>query len=142
MWDPRAIEGKEKLLNIAIAQHFIRNGQFQIAGIFEKEADAHVPLHIKEQFAEMYQIVEEIKKENLTAAINWCARLKPRLQAIGSSLEFQLHRTCFIKLLAAGKVQDAIAYGKANFSGHGATHMKGSLHSLVIQSDVSQRSKS
>ncbi|KAJ3108901.1 hypothetical protein HDU96_007376 [Phlyctochytrium bullatum] len=125
-WDPKAIDSpdKVKILHKAIALHFIREGEFHLADTFSAEAGVEIPDSLKEQFQEMFQIVEAIRGNNLGPAIDWAEKHREQLAASGSPLEFQLKRRRFIQFLEAMQTQEALVYAKANFGSFSTAHFK------------------
>lgn len=132
IWDPRAFDGKEDVLNKTLAMHFIREGRFDLAQQFVQEAGLDVPPSLTEQFSEMYQILEAMKQRNLEPAIRWAAAYREELQKRSSSLEFQLHRLQFLKHLTEDNAQMAMAYAKLNFSNFASSHMKGMFAVIIL----------
>ncbi|CAM0140916.1 hypothetical protein VKS41_003592 [Umbelopsis sp. WA50703] len=127
--DPTAFAGKEKILDRAVALHFIRQGQFELSESFIREAgmtdDEEIGTstsQLKEQFREMHDIMKELKAGNTDAAIKWATEHHDGLQKRGSSLEFQLHRLKFIKLLGINKME-ALYYGRTHFDEFADRHM-------------------
>ncbi|TPX59105.1 hypothetical protein PhCBS80983_g02693 [Powellomyces hirtus] len=124
IWDPRAFDGNEDILEKALALHFIREGQFNIAESFLQEGFLELPSGLKDQFAEMYQILEAMRACNLQPAIQWTALHKEELDKKPSGLEFALHRLHFVQLLTNGQQDAALAYAKSNFSRFATSHLK------------------
>eukprot|EP01119_Soliformovum_irregulare_P021630 TRINITY_DN7242_c0_g1_i2.p1 TRINITY_DN7242_c0_g1~~TRINITY_DN7242_c0_g1_i2.p1 ORF type:complete len:175 (-),score=30.35 TRINITY_DN7242_c0_g1_i2:31-555(-) len=58
-----------ELINRILAQHFFRQGQFDVGQTFVEEAHVQVDHSLKEPFMEMYKIVEAINAHNLQPAI-------------------------------------------------------------------------
>lgn len=109
--------------------HLLREGQFSVAATFlsevsEKMASAQpgndgqgrpedadaLSLEqiqsgeIRKQFANMYEILHELKEEsNLLPAIQWAREHREALEARGSNLEFELCRLQFVWLFHGGK---------------------------------------
>lgn len=80
------VDGKESLINEAIFQHLIRQGQFLVAQEFSKESNVDSSrTHLTEKFVEMYRIIEDVKQYNLESAIKWCQSHKVSLALIGNS---------------------------------------------------------
>ncbi|KAK9688392.1 hypothetical protein K7432_014418 [Basidiobolus ranarum] len=121
--NPQAFYGKEKVLNETIAQHFVRQGQFDVGDTFVKEAHMEPSESLKVQFMEMYQILEAIKKHDLEPALNWARRHRVELEKKGSPLEFNLHRLHYAHLLSKKQASDALIYAKLNFGYFSSRHM-------------------
>ncbi|CAG8434900.1 8772_t:CDS:2 [Funneliformis mosseae] len=120
--NPEVFANKEKVLNTTVALHFIREGRFELANRFIREAQLCIPDTIQTQFHEMYQILGAIKLENLEPAIEW-ARLKSKeLEKRGSTLEFELHRQRYVQLLI-DRQEEALAYARRKFYLFRARHI-------------------
>lgn len=119
------------LINRAIAMHLLREGQFDVAATFVKEAKEN-PLEsttshkdrdgdnamgddgfdiieakhagLQEHFAEMYGILSELRGRNLVPAIEWARTNNARLAAKGSNLEFELSKLQFVWLFKGSEV--------------------------------------
>ncbi|TPX69058.1 hypothetical protein SpCBS45565_g02660 [Spizellomyces sp. 'palustris'] len=124
IWDPRAFDRKEEVMNRTIAMHFIREGRFNLAETFIQEAGLNVPEQLKEQFAEMYQILEAMRAGQLEPAIRWAATHREELQRKSSGLEFQLLKLQFMKFLTNEQPEIALNYAKANFGRFAVSQMK------------------
>lgn len=158
-----AFSGKEQILDRAVALHFIRQGQFQLSESFIKEAgmtdDEEIGTsasELKSQFKEMYDIMQELDKGITDGAIKyvynfrtcsfvlsvltylflirWASEHHGELHKRGSSLEFQLHRLRFIKLLESNKME-ALYYGRTHFDEFADRHMSGN-HGVAYCSAV------
>jgi hypothetical protein len=117
------------LVNRAIAMHLLREGQFSVASTFLSEAAANPPRTettpttpnayeslendvgvdkfqsdaMREQFANMYHILQELRgNRNLLPAIKWARAHSKTLEARGSNLEFELCRLQFVWLFQGG----------------------------------------
>lgn len=122
-----ALSSHPNLINRAIAMHLLREGQFGVATTFIEEANNHPPHpeptpntpspylreswerdlaegtfnseKLQQQFAEMYQILHELRvRRNLEPAIRWARQRSDVLEARGSNLEFELCRLHFVCL--------------------------------------------
>ena len=56
-------------LGLAIADHFIRNSNFELAQEFCREAGIPLPQESVAQFSEMHKLVEEIRQCKLEGAL-------------------------------------------------------------------------
>jgi len=114
-----------KLLNQIIAQHFFREGRFDVGERFVKEGQVELTPNMKEPFVEMYKVLDAmVNRKDLTPAIAWARARRKELLAKGNSLEFKLHRLQFVQFLTASKQDEAIAYARAHFSEFSSTEMK------------------
>lgn len=129
-------------VNRAIAMHLLREGQFSVAQTFLDESQCHSlvddtyvlePLNpsttdadddhdmdssdkdVCARFGEMYEILQELKGNNLVPAIEWAEANSKRLEAKGSSLEFDLSKLQFIWLFkgrSLGDMPDVVRDGQ------------------------------
>lgn len=108
------------LVNRAIAMHFLREGQFSLAASFISESAADIQasttksnhdhildnaqtVEIREQFATMYHILDELREhKNLLPAIEWAREKSHVLEERGSNLEFELGKLQFVWLFQGG----------------------------------------
>ena len=134
IWNPRAFGDKTDALNRALAHHFTREGLFDVEQVFEDEAGVpYLSNDFKNQFNGMFAIQKALKDGDLSLALNWAAEHSLALEARGSTLEFQLHRLKFIKMLAEpNRTQDCLAYARSNLSKFSKKHMAGGLFYRVI----------
>lgn len=79
--------------------HLIREGHFDLVDTFRKEANLKLDPSLKENFAEMYYIIEHLRKKDLKPALEWAKKRRNELEVKGSSLEFRLCRLEFIRIL-------------------------------------------
>ncbi|KAH6697694.1 sporulation protein RMD5 [Verticillium dahliae] len=141
-----------ELINRAIAMHMLREGQFSVASTFLRETHEH-PLprsptsntnaapdiqslqsqELQEKFANMYSILNELKRRNLVPAINWAHQNSAELEARGSNLEFELTKLQFLWLFKGPEVNGlpdddrngrngALAHAQAHFARFQARH--------------------
>ncbi|CAB4395738.1 unnamed protein product [Rhizophagus irregularis] len=113
--NPEVFANKEKVLNTTVALHFIREGRFELANTFIREAQLDIPNTIQTQFHEMYQILGDIKLEKLEPAIEWARTKSKELEKRGSTLEFELHRQRYVQLLIDNRREEALVYAKKKF---------------------------
>ena len=117
-----SMEEHSDFVNRAITMHLLREGQFEVAQTFLDEADYYPPggehynlqnitetdkdddldmedgKDLRTRFVEMYDILQELKNNNLFPAIEWAKANGKKLEAKGSSLEFDLSKLQFIYL--------------------------------------------
>jgi hypothetical protein len=132
--------------------HFLREGQFEVASTFLGEALDNPPqpvptpgtpnpsasesedftsLNVDElqaKFANMYEILQELKSRNLHPAIQWARINSQELEKRGSNLEYELNQLQFVWLFQGQRVNGlpddanngiggALKYARDNF-GH------------------------
>eukprot|EP00735_Rhodelphis_limneticus_P015261 TRINITY_DN945_c0_g1::TRINITY_DN945_c0_g1_i1::g.16097::m.16097 TRINITY_DN945_c0_g1::TRINITY_DN945_c0_g1_i1::g.16097 ORF type:complete len:395 (-),score=50.81,sp/Q80YQ8/RMD5A_MOUSE/36.42/8e-73,CLTH/PF10607.4/1.2e+03,CLTH/PF10607.4/1.2e-29,zf-RING_UBOX/PF13445.1/3.8e+03,zf-RING_UBOX/PF13445.1/1.6e-16,zf-RING_5/PF14634.1/2.7e-06,zf-C3HC4_2/PF13923.1/7.7e-05,zf-RING_2/PF13639.1/8.3e-05,zf-C3HC4/PF00097.20/0.00013,zf-C3HC4_3/PF13920.1/0.00011,zf-C3HC4_4/PF15227.1/4.6e+03,zf-C3HC4_4/PF15227.1/0.00013, len=112
-----------KLLNEIIAQDLFRQGRFNIGLGFLKEAEVELPPVEYEPFVEMYQVLEGIKQQDLTLALEWVARKRDFLPDGGNSFEFKLHSLQVLHLLSQKQVPEALSYARTHLQPFSPTHM-------------------
>ncbi|KAK2713081.1 E3 ubiquitin-protein ligase RMND5A-like isoform X2 [Artemia franciscana] len=117
---------KMKILDKVICNHFFRSGQVEVGEELAKEAGLAFDVKSKEPFQEINQILEHLKGGNVQSALAWCDRHKDKLHEMGSSLEFKLHRLCFISLIQEGpsRQKDALTYARIYLPKFAGTHQK------------------
>jgi len=124
---------KEHLLTEVILQHLCREGRLNISESLAKEAGVTEFQAQQEPFLEINRILEALKSNDLSPALDWVAKNREALNMWGttqlfstapggrhavlqkSSLELRLHKLQFVELLKKGNNMDAIRYAKQNF---------------------------
>ncbi|XP_021948320.1 E3 ubiquitin-protein ligase RMND5A isoform X3 [Folsomia candida] len=109
---------RAKILTQVVCQHLYRQGMLDIGDGLCKEAGLELDGTYKEPFVELHRILEALKQQDLTPALDWSADNRDALIAQGSSLEFKLHRLAFLNLVKKGRWYQsaAITYARQNFS--------------------------
>jgi hypothetical protein len=130
--------------------HFLREGQFSVGSTFldealdnppqplptpgtpnpsASEAEDFTSLNVEElqaKFANMYEILQELKSRNLHRAIEWARINSQELEKRGSNLEYELNQLQFIWLFQGPQVNGlpddanngvggALKYARENF---------------------------
>lgn len=121
--------------------HLLREGQFQVAQTFLDEALENPTSNesadltslksrdLQDKFANMYQILHELRQSNLHPAILWARQNSVELENRGSNLEFELCKLQYLWLFQGPQVnglpddsnngwQGAFTYGRQNFPRH------------------------
>ncbi|KAH8117552.1 ubiquitin-protein ligase E3 [Phellopilus nigrolimitatus] len=98
----------QEALQRTIALHFLRTGQFSTADTFLEESSADVPPETKSQFRGLYRVLTALRGQDIAPALNWCRENRVFLEKRGSPLEFNLHRSQFMRLLLASNPPNAI----------------------------------
>ncbi|KAJ7685135.1 CTLH/CRA C-terminal to lish motif domain-containing protein [Mycena polygramma] len=102
-------------LERTIALHFLRTGQFDTAGIFLQEAGLDIPASLRAQFIDLHRILQALRNQDISPALGWVAKNRGFLRDRGSPLEFNLHRSQYIRLLLSTHPPNpmlAITYAK------------------------------
>ncbi|KAK2187650.1 hypothetical protein NP493_158g01008 [Ridgeia piscesae] len=112
-------------INQVIYEHFLRQGQLDIAQSLITESAVPVSDTQQEPFLELHHILESLKNHNLEPALAWAGANRKALEGQGSSLEFKLHRLHFIDLVSHGPSfqLNALNYAR-NFAPFAASHAK------------------
>ncbi|PTB68218.1 hypothetical protein BBK36DRAFT_1134863 [Trichoderma citrinoviride] len=93
------------------------------------------PEDLQGQFAEMYNLLSELKNRNLGPAIRWARQNNSRLEAAGSNLEFELCKLQFIWLFKGPQVNGlpdderngqmgALRYAREHFARFQTRHLR------------------
>lgn len=126
VWNPQAFSGKSTVFHVAILEHFIREGQFDVAYAFAEEAGVPFPESLRAKFEDLFQIVSAIReKHDLSGALRWAAEHNEELEQHSSVLEFRLHKLMVIDLLInQHDWQKALAYVKLNLQKFQKNHLR------------------
>ncbi|CAG8541111.1 7891_t:CDS:2 [Ambispora gerdemannii] len=122
--NPNAFEGKDKILQMTVALHFICQGKFELGKTFMREAGLEISTELQSQFVKMYEILKAIREYNLEPALIWARSEREKLEKRGSSLEFQLHRLHFIQYLRNQSRYEALHYAQLNFQYFQTQHFR------------------
>lgn len=133
IWDPKALVGKDAIIQRILLTHFIREGRFDLAETFCKEANLELDAKLSNQFMEMFLISKALREENSDLAIEWAQKHSKELAASGSSFEFKLYQfryvrktyTRYLSLVKAFNIKGALAFAQAHFHKFSGKHMKG-----------------
>merc|ERR1739838_31632 len=114
---------KHKLLDMAMCEHFFRNGNPAVAESLISEANLSIDPTWKSSFTEINTIVDSLKLKNVDAALSRAVKEREHLNKNNSQLEFKLHRLKFLSIVKRGSVcrKQAIAYLK-NFEIFASQH--------------------
>lgn len=118
---------KRRILNQAIVEHFLRQGQLDIADELIREAELDISSESKNPFTELNHILDSLKARKLGPALDWAARNRDALISQSSNLEFKLHRLQFIENMidgGIGKQIDLITYARQNLQPLAERHEK------------------
>jgi len=124
IWKPNVLAGKEDIINSILMSHFIREGQFDLAETFSKESNIPISDEKKNQFQDLFNIVEAIKRKDLGSALKWASEKRDILKKNNSNLEFELHKLQYVQYLIKNDIPSAIQYAKSNFGIFGETNFK------------------
>lgn len=105
-----------KLLNLAIVEHFLRHGMASIAEELIKEANLSIDAKDLVKFDEVDAILTALRKRDAGPALEWAIKNRKRLRELASPLEFKIHRINIIDLYKQGidKQHEIIQYAREN----------------------------
>uniref|UniRef100_J3MEN8 CTLH domain-containing protein n=1 Tax=Oryza brachyantha TaxID=4533 RepID=J3MEN8_ORYBR len=111
----RNVDFEASTINSIIANHFYRQGLFDLGDLFVSECGESDGAHLKLQFQEMYSILEAMQVRNLQPALSWAAKNHHQLLQNGSTLELNLHQLQFVEILTKGGSRDeALKYARTH----------------------------
>lgn len=99
-------------LDRVIAHHLIRQGRFETAEIFINESGHSIPNQDLETCQSLYRILDSIRSGDLQPALAWVQAHQPWLELRQSSLEFDLRRSQFVRLLTTPDSSDLPQFEK------------------------------
>lgn len=108
----RDVDFDHHIENQLIANHFYRQGSFDLGDGIIDEAGEPESTILKSQFVVMHQILEAMKVKNLEPALNWVSANREKLNQSGSNLELKLHSLQFLEILKKGTQADALKYAR------------------------------
>ncbi|KAJ0040929.1 hypothetical protein Pint_27788 [Pistacia integerrima] len=110
----RNVEFDSQTVNQIIANHFYRQGLFDIGDCFISETEgSESAAAMKSIFQDMYEILEAMRSWNLEPALKWAAANSDKLKENGSDLQLKLHSLQFVELLRSGSRDEALKYARA-----------------------------
>lgn len=110
----RNVDFEASTINSIIANHFYRQGLFDLGDSFVRECGESDGAHLKLQFQEMYSILEAMQVRNLQPALSWAAKNHDQLLQNGSMLELKLHQLQFVEILTKGSRDEALKYARTH----------------------------
>ncbi|KAJ0096725.1 hypothetical protein Patl1_28408 [Pistacia atlantica] len=110
----RNVEFDSQTVNQIIANHFYRQGLFDVGDCFISETEgSESAAAMKSIFQDMYEILEAMRSWNLEPALKWAAANSDKLKENGSDLQLKLHSLQFVELLRSGSRDEALKYARA-----------------------------
>ncbi|KAF8507231.1 CTLH/CRA C-terminal to lish motif domain-containing protein [Gautieria morchelliformis] len=117
-------------LETTVANHFVRTGQFDAAHAFRDEAGVDVNPTLRAQFLELHGILNALENENIDPALKWVNANRHFLASRSSSLEFNLHRSRFLRLVTSHPPLVALDYLRSISPSLYASHTQ-EIHRLI-----------
>ncbi|CAN6169577.1 unnamed protein product [Urochloa humidicola] len=122
----RNVDFEVHTINSIIANHFYRQGLFDLGDMFVCECGESGGASLKLPFQEMYGILEAMKARNLEPALSWAANHHDQLLQNGSMLEFKLYQLQFVEILSkgsrAGSKDEALQYARTHLAPFASVH--------------------
>ncbi|XP_066926710.1 E3 ubiquitin-protein ligase RMND5A-like isoform X2 [Clytia hemisphaerica] len=108
------------LLNEAIVEHLMRQGQEETANKLIEESELSLPPNSEYAFNEINTILNAFREKNIEPALSWAVSHHEELKSMHSELEFKLHKLKFLTLLRSGFFKEALYYSRklSAFDGH------------------------
>lgn len=121
----RDVQFDKPTLNKVIAQHFYREGRFELGDLFAREAGVPRAEDLKQPYIAMHNILEQINNRNLQPALEWAQQHRQLLShdSTPSSFEFKLHSLNFLHILSSDGLTAALQYARTNFPAFASKHM-------------------
>lgn len=122
----RSVEMDADTLNQVVAEHFYREGRFDLGDMLTEEAGSTSSEVLKAPYLSLHDVLEQLRAHNLAPALEWVDRNREQLSKDekASSFEFKLHSLNFIQHLKEKGQQAALAYARANFPRFQHHHLK------------------
>ncbi|EGN93235.1 hypothetical protein SERLA73DRAFT_189735 [Serpula lacrymans var. lacrymans S7.3] len=109
-------DSSREALDLTIAHHFLRTGQFATAETFLEESGRTIPSELRSHFLELHRILTALRNEDIGPALEWSRKNRSFLRQRSSPLEFNLHRSQYIRLLLSSHPPNplpALSYANA-----------------------------
>ncbi|KAJ0077916.1 hypothetical protein Patl1_37227 [Pistacia atlantica] len=111
------------IVNQIIANHFYRNGLFDLGDCLINEAGEPEVSALKSHFLEMYKLLEALRIKNIEPALNWVAANREKLKQNASNLELKLHRLQFFEILQKRGRAGALKYARTYLAPFALFHL-------------------
>jgi len=110
-------------LDRVVALHLLRTGSFDVAETFIDEANVDLGPNYISQFHELRTVTEALRASDLDPALQWCEIHRDFLRSRNSSLEFNLHRSRYVRILMSSDgPSSALSYARRYFPPLFSTH--------------------
>ncbi|GIL82454.1 hypothetical protein Vretimale_11896 [Volvox reticuliferus] len=120
-----ALSDDPALLARVVAEHFYREGRFELGDALAAEAGLMDAEALRAPYAAMHNVLEQVRAHNLDPALQWAVEHRSQLSPDGgpSSFEFRLHSLNFVHVLQSQGRTAAMAYAKRHFASHASRHL-------------------
>lgn len=112
----RNVDFEACTINNIIANHFYRQGLFDLGDSFVHECGESDGTYLKLPFQEMYGILEAMQARNLEPALSWASKNHDQLMQNSSMLELKLHQLQFVEILTKESRDEAFKYARTHFA--------------------------
>lgn len=119
----RSVDFDTHTINQIIANHFYREGMFDLCDCFVNEAKETEAATLRTPFMEMYEILNAMKSRDLEPALTWAATNRDKLKQNGSHLDLKLHRLQFVEILQNRGRDEALNYARTFLAPFALDHM-------------------
>jgi hypothetical protein len=110
----RNVDFEASTINNIIANHFYRQGLFDLGDSFVHECGESDASYLKSSFQEMYGMLEAMQARNLEPALSWAAKNHDQLLQNSSMLELKLHSLQFVEILTKASRDEALQYARTH----------------------------
>jgi hypothetical protein len=110
----RNVDFEASTINNIIANHFYRQGLFDLGDSFVHECGESDGPYLKSSFQEMYGMLEAMQARNLEPALSWAAKNHDQLLQNSSMLELKLHSLQFVEILTKASRDEALQYARTH----------------------------
>jgi hypothetical protein len=110
----RNVDFEASTINNIIANHFYRQGLFDLGDSFVHECGESDGSYLKSSFQEMYGMLEAMQARNLEPALSWAAKNHDQLLQNSSMLELKLHSLQFVEILTKASRDEALQYARTH----------------------------
>jgi len=102
---PPAVRALER----TVALHLLRTGQLDIAETLLEESSVVLPPDLKSIFTDLHDILQGLRNQDISLALEWARHNRDFLNAHNSPLEFYLHRSQYLQLLLSPIPSNCVA---------------------------------
>jgi len=128
---PFRSQGAQLALNRVIVEHLLRQGRFETAEIFAREAQVNSSPNVLEACHELFRINDSLKAGDLAPALEWTQRNREWLEARESPLEFDLHRSRYVRLLTQPAFDHPTRYSSSTHNVKDKMEIQAELESKI-----------
>ncbi|KAL1675679.1 CTLH/CRA C-terminal to lish motif domain-containing protein [Schizophyllum commune] len=112
-------------LDRTVVVHLLRTGQFETAETFIAESGFPITDELRSKFVDLHKILQALRAADIGPALDWTRSHRDFLRVRRSPLEFNLHRSQYIRILLSSDPPNplpAIAYANTHLRPFFAEH--------------------